>query len=132
LNGVYGTMDKEEKIVTDFCNALNEDLETSLKFIADSCIYQNMPFPPVVGPTGVRDTLSGFFKITGPVKIEIIEQLSHKGFVMNERIDYFDPPKGRQFGLPVAGAFKVENGLIVEWRDYFCMQQFSQGTGINF
>ena len=121
-----------EAIVTDFCDALNVGLDESLKYIAPDCVYQNMPFPAVHGPQGVKDTLLGFFEVTGNVRIEIITQCSVGNFVMNERIDYFDPPKGNAFGLPVAGAFKIEKGLIVEWRDYFCVRQFSEGTGLKF
>ena len=121
-----------EEVVNAFCDALNQDLESSLRYIADDCVYQNMPFPPVTGPDGVRSTLSGFFKITGPVRIETTEQIAVGNIVMNERIDYFDPPQGKMFGLPVAGVFEVENDKITAWRDYFCMRQFSEGTGIEF
>ena len=96
-----------EEVVTAFCDALNEDLEASLSFIADDCVYQNMPFPPVHGPAGVRDTLAGFFKIVGPVRIETLRQVAAGGLVMNERLDYFAPPGGKPFALPVAGAFEA-------------------------
>ena len=121
-----------EQVVDAFCDALNEDLESSLKYIADDCVYQNMPFPPVHGPEGVRSTLAGFFEIVGPVRIETLRQVAVGDLVMNERIDHFDPPQGKAFGLPVAGAFVVSGDKITEWRDYFCMKQFSEGTGISF
>ena len=119
-----------EEVVNAFCAALNEDLESSLVYIADDCVYQNMPFPPVHGPAGVRDTLAGFFKLTGPVRIETLHQVAVGKLVMNERLDYFEPPGGRAFGLPVAGVFEVENGRITAWRDYFCVRQFAEGTGL--
>jgi len=119
-----------EEVVNAFCAALNEDLESSLVYIADNCVYQNMPFPPVHGPSGVRDTLAGFFKLTGPVRVEIVHQIAVGRLVMNERLDYFDPPGGRAFGLPVAGVFEVENDRITGWRDYFCVRQFAEGTGL--
>ena len=121
-----------EETVNAFCDALNEDLESSLKYIADDCVYQNMPFPPVTGPSGVRDTLAGFFEVVGPVRIETIKQAAVGDYVTNERIDYFNPPGGKAFGLPVAGAFVVRDGKITEWRDYFCMRQFAEGTGLEF
>jgi limonene-1,2-epoxide hydrolase len=121
-----------DDIVTAFCNTLNSNLEESLIYISADCVYQNMPFPPVIGPEGVRETLAGFFEVTGHVRIETIKQCSVGNLVMNERVDYFDPPNGKAFGLPVAGAFEISNGKIVAWRDYFCMQQFSKGTGLQF
>jgi limonene-1,2-epoxide hydrolase len=121
-----------EEVVNRFCTALNSDLDKSLVFIADNCVYQNMPFEPVFGPQGVRDTLAGFFQVTGPVRIEIIKQVAMGNLVLNERLDYFDPPAGKAFALPVAGAFEVTDGKITAWRDYFCMKQFSEGTGLSF
>ena len=127
-----GKVTEAEKIVSKFCDALSLDLEASLQYISTDCVYQNMPFPVVHGRQGVWDTLAGFFELTGNVRIEILTQCGDGDFVMNERLDYFDPPNGKPFGLPVAGAFKVEGLLIVEWRDYFCMRQFAEGTGLDF
>lgn len=122
-----------EEVVNAFCAALNtQGLEASLQYIADDCVYQNMPFDPVIGLDGVRKTLAGFFKITGNVRIETLKQCSTGNLVMNERLDHFDPPTGQPFGLPVAGAFEVKGDKITAWRDYFCMRQFSEGTGLKF
>jgi limonene-1,2-epoxide hydrolase len=121
-----------EEVVNAFCEALNNDgVDASLKYIADDCVYQNMPFDPVTGPEGVRSTLEGFFQLTGPVRIETIKQCSSGNFVMNERLDHFDPPKGKAFALPVSGAFEVSGEKITAWRDYFCMRQFAEGTGLD-
>lgn len=120
-----------EEVVNAFCDALNEDLESSLKYIADDCVYQNMPFPAVHGPEGVRSTLAGFFELTGPVRIETLKQVANGNLVLNERLDHFAPPTGKAFALPVAGAFQVEGDKITEWRDYFCMRQFAEGTGLD-
>lgn len=120
-----------EEVVNAFCETLTKDgVEASLRYIADDCVYQNMPFPPVEGPEGVRKTLEDFFAITGNVRIETLRQSASGNLVLNERIDYFDPPAGKAFGLPVAGAFEVRDGKISAWRDYFCMNQFREGTGL--
>lgn len=120
-----------EETVDAFCAALTQDLNSCLAYIADDCVYQNMPFPAVVGPEGVRSTLAGFFEITGPVRVETLEQVAVGNLVMNERLDHFTPPTGKAFGLPVAGVFEVTNGKITAWRDYFCMRQFAEGTGLD-
>ncbi len=121
-----------EEIVHAFCETLStKGIEESLVYIADDCVYQNIPFPPVVGPEGVRKTLAGFFEVTGNVRIETLRQCSTGNLVMNERIDYFDPPGGKAFGLPVSGAFEIVDGKIAAWRDYFCMNQFREGTGLD-
>jgi limonene-1,2-epoxide hydrolase len=120
-----------EETVNAFSTALNQDLESSLKYIAPDCVYQNMPFPPVHGPEGVRSTLAGFFEITGAVRVETLKQCAVGNLVMNERLDHFDPPTGKAFALPVAGVFEVNDGQITAWRDYFCMRQFAEGTGLD-
>ena len=120
-----------EQVVNAFVKALNEEgVEASLRYLSDDCVYQNMPFPPVYGPGGVREVLEGFFQLTGPVRIETLTQASAGDYVFNERLDHFAPPGGRAFGLPVAGAFRVRGEKISEWRDYFCMRQFAEGTGL--
>ena len=122
-----------EEVVNAFCETLtNDGVKASLKYIDDTCVYQNMPFPAVTGPQGVDDVLSGFFKVVGPVHIETIKQCAVGEYVANERIDTFDPPEGKKFGLPVAGFFIVKGDKITEWRDYFCMKQFSEGVGMEF
>ena len=122
-----------EEVVNAFAEALNrEDMEGMLAFIAEDCVYHNMPLPPVQGPEGVRRTLEGFFKLTGWVKLETLRQVAVGNLVMNERLDWFDPPGGTRFGLPLAGAFEVQGDRITAWRDYFCMRQFAEGTGLTF
>ena len=122
-----------EDVVNAFCDTLTQDgVKASLKYIADDCVYQNMPFPPVSGPEGVDKVLSGFFQATGPVHIETVRQIAVGDYVSNERIDTFDPPGGKKFGLPVAGFFVIKDDKIIEWRDYFCMRQFCEGTGLDF
>ncbi len=43
-----------EETVNAFCEALNRSVEESLQYIAKDCVYQNMPFDPVVGPEELR------------------------------------------------------------------------------
>lgn len=122
-----------EQVVNAFCEATNrQDMAGMLQFIAPDCVYHNIPLPPVYGPQGVKATLEGFFVLTGWVRIETLRQIAVGNLVLNERLDHFDPPTGRPFALPVAGAFEVNAGKITAWRDYFCMRQFSEGTGLTF
>jgi limonene-1,2-epoxide hydrolase len=121
-----------EEVVASFCDELNKGVVGSLMYLSEDCIYQNMPFPAVRGPEEVKNVLEGFFAVVGPVRIETLRVAATGNFVMNERIDYFSPPNGKPFGLPVSGAFEIEHGKIVAWRDYFCMKQFSEGTGLDF
>ncbi len=117
--------------VDAFCAALSSgDLDQAMRYIADDCRYHNIPMPVVEGVAGVRATLEGFFKLLGNVRIETLRQVAQGEWVMNERLDYFNPPQGKLYGLPVAGSFQVRNGQIIVWNDYFDVAQFSKGTEI--
>ncbi|MEA2624901.1 MAG: limonene,2-epoxide hydrolase [Candidatus Binatota bacterium] len=121
-----------DQTVTAFCDALTRsDLDGAMKLVADDCVYHNIPLDPVTGPAAIRATLEGFVQMLGSIEIDTKRQVASGDLVMNERIDTFSPPGKSRFGLPVAGAFEVKNGKITAWRDYFCMKQFSSGTGIS-
>jgi len=121
-----------DQTVTAFCNALTRgNLDEAMKLIADDCVYHNIPLEPVKGAAAIRTTLQGFMQMLGSIEIDTKRQIAVGDLVMNERIDSFSPPGKGRYGLPVAGAFEVKNGKIVAWRDYFCMKQFTQGTGIS-
>lgn len=118
--------------VTAFCDALAaNDLDGAMRLVAPDCVYHNIPMPPMQGADAIRATLAGFIQLLGCIRIETIRQVAEGEWVMNERLDHFDPPGGKAYGLPVAGAFRVQNGLITVWNDYFDLQQFSAGTGIT-
>ena len=120
-----------DQTVTAFCNALTRsDLDEAMKYVAEDCVYHNIPLDPVKGAKAIRATLEGFMPMLGSIEIDTQRQVAVGDLVMNERIDTFSPPGKAKYGLPVAGAFEVKNGKIVAWRDYFCMKQFEKGTGL--
>jgi limonene-1,2-epoxide hydrolase len=121
-----------DQTVTAFCDALTRsDLDGAMKLVAEDCVYHNIPLDPVKGAAAIRAALEGFVQMLGAIEIDTKRQVAVGDFVMNERIDTFTPPGKNRFGLPVAGAFEVKNGKITAWRDYFCVRQFSAGTGIS-
>ena len=117
--------------VNAFCAALSKsDLDDAMRYIADDCRYHNIPMPVIEGAAGVRKTLESFIGLLGHIKIETLRQVAQGEWVMNERLDHFAPPSGKPYGLPVAGSFRVQDGKITVWNDYFDVGQFSKGTGI--
>lgn len=118
--------------VDAFCAAVSRsDLDEAMRYVADDCSYHNIPMPVVQGAAGVRATLEGFLQLLGGIRIETLRQVAQGEWVMNERLDHFSPPQGTAYGLPVAGSFRVQNGKITVWNDYFDIGQFSKGTGIS-
>ncbi len=94
------------------------DYDTALTFIADGCVYENMPMGKVRGPAGVRGVLEPFFAPTLENEFRILLELTHGNTVFTERLDRHLLATGWVI-LPVAGVWVVENGLITAWRDYF-------------
>ena len=120
-----------DQIVTAFCNALTRSkMDEAMSFIAEDCVYHNIPLDPVKGSAAIRATLDGFMQMLGSIEIDTLKQVAVGDVVMNERVDSFTPAGKPRYGLPVAGVFEVKNGKITAWRDYFDVRQFSTGTGI--
>jgi len=89
--------------VTAFCNALTRsDLDEAMKYVAEDCIYHNIPLDPVKGAAAIRATLEGFMPMLGSIAIDTQRQVAVGDFVMNERIDTFSPPGKGKYGLPIA------------------------------
>ena len=116
----------------DVINAFLKVMETNnidraVQFVSDDLVYINVPFGfeagTVHGPDGMRSVLEPAF--ANVIRNEfIIKTVSVDGdTVFLERLDRHQLPNGWA-ELPVVGVFKVENGKISEWRDYFDMSVF--------
>ncbi len=105
--------------MAEFANP-HPDVDVLLGYFAADAVYHNMPTQPAVGLEAIRQTLSGFVTRMESGGWEVLNQLSAGDLVMNERVDRFRLP-GKEIALPVAGVFRVRDGKIAEWRDYFDM-----------
>jgi limonene-1,2-epoxide hydrolase len=103
------------------------DIDTAVQFVDDKLVYINVPFGfeagTVHGPDGMRSVLGPAF--ANVIRNEfIIKNVSVDGeTVFLERLDRHQLPNGWA-ELPVVGVFKVKDGKISEWRDYFDMSVF--------
>lgn len=116
------------ELVTRFVQLIERgDLDAALLSLADDCVYDNVPFGPVVGPEAVRATLAPFLAPFDIVEWRVERQLEsgsvRAGTVLHERLDRFGLPAPdgsvEWLELPVAGIFTVTDGRITLWRDYF-------------
>ena len=125
-------MSSADSVVTAFMAEFSNphpDVDVLLSYFAADAVYHNMPSQPAVGLDAIRQTLSGFVTRMELVGWEVLNQLHSGDLVMNERIDRFRVP-GKEIALPVAGVFRVRDGKIAEWRDYFDMATWQkQATG---
>ena len=96
-----------------------KDYDAALKHVSTDCAYTNPPpLGTVNGPDGIRAVLEPFFAPVIKNDFVIKSHAVSDNTVFMERLDRHQLPD-RWVELPVTGVFRVEDGLITEWRDYF-------------
>ena len=117
-------MESNDDIVRRFCGAFQRmDANELIEFFSEDAIYHNIPLPLLRGRDEIYNSLKGLRKRFTALRIEIINQISDGGIVMNERVDYFT--RGDiTIGLPIAGVFKLNDDKIQQWREYFDLATF--------
>lgn len=114
-----------EAIVDQFIKAVTAmDLDAALEMVTDDVEYDNVPISKVFGPEGLRSTLEMFTGMAQGFDWVVHHQVAVGDVVMNERTDKF-LMNGKWLELPVMGLFKVRDGKIALWRDYFDMGMFN-------
>lgn len=108
-------------------DAVKPDLERLMAYFTEDAVYHNMPVEPVRGAEAIRQVLGGLMRMESG-GWEVIHQVAAGDVVMNERIDRFKAGE-RSVALPVAGVFRVRDGKIAEWRDYFDMGAWQKQMG---
>jgi limonene-1,2-epoxide hydrolase len=116
-------MDAAEQVVRDFCAAVaKRDSDLLRAFFSDDVVYHNIPMDPAEGIDAAMAVVDMFINMFETVSFDIHHLASDGTTVLTERTDAFTM-KGKTAGLPVMGAFRVEDGKITAWRDYFDMGQ---------
>ena len=108
----------EIEVVRSFLKALEAmDLDLALSYVAPNCEYQNMPFPAVRGPQGMRRILNPLKKATA-FEARVNKIAANGQTVLTERTDAILIGPVR-IPFQVCGTFEVKDGQIVVWRDTF-------------
>ena len=94
-------------------------------FFSEDAVYHNVPLDPVRGRAAIEATFAQFMGIGGHVDVDIIHILAEGPIVMTERVDLLTRADGTTVSLPMMGTIEVNKGLIVAWRDYFDLSQFT-------
>lgn len=95
-------------------------IDDAIGMLSTDVLYDNVPFPDIVGRENVRKFHSDFglgssFKVDWQIKA-----IAAAGnLILNERLDIFIHESGGRITLPVMGTLTIENGMITVWRDYF-------------
>nr|AJW65411.1 epoxide hydrolase [Nocardiopsis sp. CMB-M0232] len=112
-------MTDAETVVTGFLTALDElDIDTALTFLSDDIVYQNVPLPAARGTAVVEDQLRRVARLCTKFEARTHHMAADGDVVLTERTDLLG------IGLWEAefwvfGTFRVEDGRITVWRDYF-------------
>ena len=101
-----------------------KNIDAAVAFMSEDISYENMPMKPISGRSVVAKVLQGFLSPAEEVDWQIISEIERDDTVFNERLDRFKI-NGHWLELPIAGVFKVRDGKIVLWRDYFDMATYS-------
>jgi limonene-1,2-epoxide hydrolase len=117
-----GTMDGLE-LVTAFCAAWDgPDLDRALAMLGDDIVYHNMPMAPLHGLPEV----SAYLRAAGPFeqcRWDVLHIAAAGDHVLTERVDRM-VVAGHAIVLPVMGIFRVSDGRIRAWRDYFDLANY--------
>lgn len=102
-------------------------IDDALAMLSDNVLYDNVPFPDIVGRAEVEKFHRGFgVGTTFLLDWKIVHIAAAGNVVLNERIDIFRHQDGGTITLPVMGTITVENGQITVWRDYFDAADFDR------
>ncbi len=113
-----------DETVTEFIRRItSHDLDGALGLCADDLEYDNVPMETLHGKDAARQFLAPLVGDEVGVDWVVHQQVAAGDLVMNERTDGFQFG-GMRVELPVAGLFRVRDGAITLWRDYFDMRTF--------
>lgn len=112
---------------TFFAHWSHNRIDEAMAMLADQVLYDNVPFPDIVGRAQVAAFHRGFGIGTDFMLDWKVTQIAAAGnVVLNERVDIFRHTNGGSITLPVMGTITVENGEITVWRDYFDPADFER------
>ena len=102
-------------------------MEDALAMLTDDVLYDNVPFPTIVGRDGVRKFHIDFgFGTNFRAEFRVVNIAATGNIVLSERVDVFFHTNGGTITLPVMGTVTVENDMITVRRDYFDPTDFDQ------
>ena len=129
------------EIVRSFMERISAmDLGGATALLASGFVWENVPMHPpanrLLGGDAMAHRLTAVFRLCDRIAWRIIEQAEDGGTVLHERLDehWFIPgtfPKSDYLAAPVASVWKVADGRIALWRDYFDLGLFENQTGMS-
>ncbi|HKY46194.1 MAG TPA: limonene-1,2-epoxide hydrolase family protein [Pyrinomonadaceae bacterium] len=114
-------MSEPIQVVESFIQHINSgQIDKAMDHLSENVFYHNIPLPPINGREAAREFAHAFgmgSRLTSSWKTVAIAAAGE--VVLTERVDDFITEDGGRISIPLMGSFRVRNGEIVEWRDYF-------------
>jgi limonene-1,2-epoxide hydrolase len=102
-------------------------IDEALAMLSGDVLYDNVPFPDIIGRENVRKFHRDFgLGTTFTVDWQVTQIAAAGNVVLNERIDIFLHESGGRITLPVMGTLTIEDGVVTVWRDYFDPADFDR------
>ncbi|WP_151802754.1 limonene-1,2-epoxide hydrolase family protein [Acinetobacter guillouiae] len=118
---------QSEEIIERFLNALVEqDHVTISELLHPDILYTNVSLPTFKGGKKVASLIKLGLSRTRQLKIKNHQVVAKGNVILTERTDILNIGPFH-VGFWVCGTFKVENGKIILWRDYFDWLNVSKG-----
>lgn len=84
---------------------------------------------PIETREGIRARLHAFHTGIECMRLDVLHIAEVDGVVMVERMDNWRM-NGEDKGIPAVGVLEFEDGLIVEWREYYDLDSLKREMGI--
>ncbi len=102
-------------------------IDAALAMLSDDVLYDNIPFPDIVGRENVRKFHSEFGIGTSfTIDWKVINIAASGNVVLKRTCRCLQAPHWRHHNLPVMGTVTVEGEQITVWRDYFDPTEFDR------
>jgi len=116
--------------VLSFCRSWSSgDPDRICAFLSDAAEWENVPLGIRRGRAEIRQRLVEVFSAAARIDWKVLHAVATlDGHVLTERIDVVDSD-GRCVELRLMGIFRVTEGRITLWRDYFDLESYRKALG---
>jgi deazaflavin-dependent oxidoreductase (nitroreductase family) len=121
-------MSTPAQVVEQFLDHLNaQRIDDGMDLLTEDVFYHNIPMDPMTGREAVRQSAHEFgMGSTLHVEWQLVSLAAADDVVLTERIDIFTAADGKQISMPLMGSFRIRDGYIAEWRDYFDLSELQR------
>ena len=105
------------------------DFAAVLSLFTEDGVLHSMMIEPIVGRASIAARLAKLGAAAHKTRLRIRHIGVIDGQVFVERVDEITLD-GRQTDVPVVGVFRIENGLVASWREYYDRRQLLGAMGV--